>query len=437
MRVVVGGRILRDDDATLVQLGLAEGTVLHVVKAASSSVAAAASPSAATPLPPATSPAASAALAGVPGGAAGMRDMMNNPMMQALFENPQFMASIMEADPRMNALAEQNPEIRQMLRDPGFLRQMSRAMRNPDLMNEMMRNQDRALSNIESIPGGMAALSSMYTSMEQTERALGPTTPGTTDESNRRFAERIGANLETAGGDGPNDAALPNPWAAPASRPAPSGAGASLGAASPFAGLGGLGGAGSGGTGLGGMNPFGLPFANSASTGQTAMNGAAAGSGNPVDPPVNPFAALAGMNFGAPSAQQYQSNPGSQPNVDTRVNQMTQQLQLLQLLLQAQEQARAAANPAAAPSPAQPAFNPFATNPYAAFMPPLQPVAPAPAASVPLELAAPVVPPEERFKDQLESMSAMGFADTAKNVKALLAAGGNVDSAINYLLDMP
>ncbi len=36
------------------------------------------------------------------------------------------------------------------------------AARNPDLMREMMRGNDRALSNIEAMPGGFNALSRMY-----------------------------------------------------------------------------------------------------------------------------------------------------------------------------------------------------------------------------------------------------------------------------------
>jgi ubiquilin len=93
---------------------------------------------------------------------------------------------------------------------------------------------DRALSNIEAIPGGMSALESMYGSILQEESAL-ETRSGTTDESNRRFAEQLGANIET--GEGPNQAALPNPWApAPATRTAanPSGANAAGANANPF-----------------------------------------------------------------------------------------------------------------------------------------------------------------------------------------------------------
>ncbi len=34
--------------------------------------------------------------------------------------------------------------------------------RNPAMLQELMRSQDRALSNLESIPGGYSALQRMY-----------------------------------------------------------------------------------------------------------------------------------------------------------------------------------------------------------------------------------------------------------------------------------
>lgn len=39
--------------------------------------------------------------------------------------------------------------------------------RNPAMMQEMMRNQDRALSNLESVPGGYSALRRMYTDIQE------------------------------------------------------------------------------------------------------------------------------------------------------------------------------------------------------------------------------------------------------------------------------
>ncbi|KAF8892772.1 hypothetical protein CPB84DRAFT_1783496 [Gymnopilus junonius] len=43
-------------------------------------------------------------------------------------------------------------------------------------------------------------------------------------------------------------------------------------------------------------------------------------------------------------------------------------------------------------------------------------------------------PPEERFQVQLQQLQDMGFTNATQNVRALLATGGNVHSAIEYIL---
>ena len=48
-----------------------------------------------------------------------------------------------------------------------FIPQTMELARNPAMMQEMMRNQDRALSNLESIPGGYNALRRMYTDIQE------------------------------------------------------------------------------------------------------------------------------------------------------------------------------------------------------------------------------------------------------------------------------
>ncbi|KAF8955842.1 hypothetical protein BDZ97DRAFT_1855158 [Flammula alnicola] len=42
-------------------------------------------------------------------------------------------------------------------------------------------------------------------------------------------------------------------------------------------------------------------------------------------------------------------------------------------------------------------------------------------------------PPEERFQVQLQQLQDMGFTNAAQNIRALLATGGNVQSAIDYI----
>jgi ubiquilin len=54
--------------------------------------------------------------------------------------------------------------------------------------------------------------------------------------------------------------------------------------------------------------------------------------------------------------------------------------------------------------------------------------------------SAPVQPvsnPEERYQNELAQLREMGFTDPAKNVRALLASGGDVNLAIEYLFNQP
>ena len=62
----------------------------------------------------------------------------------------------------MRKIAEENPEFGDMIRDGKFLEQMSEATRNPTMMKELQRNTDRAMANIESMPGGFDALKRAY-----------------------------------------------------------------------------------------------------------------------------------------------------------------------------------------------------------------------------------------------------------------------------------
>lgn len=95
-----------------------------------------------------------------------MEQMLSSPMMNSLLSNPDIMNSMIEGNPQMQELLERNPELRSMMRDPEFIQQSMEAMRNPSMMREMMRNTDRAMSNIESLPGGSAALHKLYNEVQ-------------------------------------------------------------------------------------------------------------------------------------------------------------------------------------------------------------------------------------------------------------------------------
>merc|ERR1719454_2795060 len=75
-----------------------------------------------------------------------------------MMENPEIMRSLMSMNPQMQQLMEQRPEIARMFEDPEVLQQSMQMMRNPSLMREMQRNADRAMGQLDVLPGGHNAL---------------------------------------------------------------------------------------------------------------------------------------------------------------------------------------------------------------------------------------------------------------------------------------
>ena len=78
--------------------------------------------------------------------------------------------------------------------------------RNPARRQEMMRSYDRAMSNIENIPGGFSHLARIHSEIQEPlMEALNP----------RGNAPAPGTNIQTPVAGAPNSEPLPNPWAAP------------------------------------------------------------------------------------------------------------------------------------------------------------------------------------------------------------------------------
>ncbi|XP_060067216.1 ubiquilin-1-like [Ylistrum balloti] len=252
--LIFAGKILKDAD-TLEQHGIKDGLTVHlVIKSANRSqqqaaeVSAAASPSAPSPAgvqPPAGQPNIAETPFGVGGlgGLAGLgnlgmgsanfmemqqrvqremmsnpemlRNMMDNPFVQQLMSNPDVMRQMITTNPQMRELMERNPEITHMLNNPDLMRQTMELARNPAMLQELMRSQDRAMSNLESIPGGFNALQRMYHDIQEpmmnaAQEGFGSRNP---------FAslvpgESSGANTNADGQQGrENTDPLPNPWA--------------------------------------------------------------------------------------------------------------------------------------------------------------------------------------------------------------------------------
>ncbi|XP_021508850.2 LOW QUALITY PROTEIN: ubiquilin-3 [Meriones unguiculatus] len=89
--------------------------------------------------------------------------LADDPFIQGLLSNTGLVRQLVLDNPHMQQLIQQNPEIGHILNNPEIMRQTMEFLRNPSMMQEMMRSQDRALSNLESIPGGYNVLRTMYT----------------------------------------------------------------------------------------------------------------------------------------------------------------------------------------------------------------------------------------------------------------------------------
>ncbi|XP_013931218.1 PREDICTED: ubiquilin-1-like [Thamnophis sirtalis] len=93
-------------------------------------------------------------------------EVMQHPFVQNLFGDTEQVRQMIMSVPQMQQLAEQNPEINHILNNSEFLREMIDVATSPAVMDEIIRNHDRALSNLESTPGGYSALQQLYNDIE-------------------------------------------------------------------------------------------------------------------------------------------------------------------------------------------------------------------------------------------------------------------------------
>merc|ERR1719203_1147090 len=127
-------------------------------------------------------------------------------MMKQMMQNPELMANLFNSSPALKELMKQNPQLRHVLKDPSLMQHAMKAASNPEYYNEMLKNNDRALRNIESIPGGFSALSRLYNSIQKPmERAM-----------DDMFRQRHGKDITTISdidkSNGPTNKPLDNPW---------------------------------------------------------------------------------------------------------------------------------------------------------------------------------------------------------------------------------
>lgn len=393
-----------------------------------------------------------------------LRQMMDNPLIQDLMSNTDYVRTLLTSNPQMQQLMERNPEISHLLNNPELLRQTMQMVRNPAMLQELMRTQDRALSNLESVPGGYNALRRMYSELQ--EPMLNAAQEQFGSNPFAELAQGNAGNQNTTQGTEVRDP-LPNPWA---SRPATGTTTGSTPASAPSSG--GLGSLFGGLPAGGALNSPGIQSLMQQITSDPQMLQ------NMMSSPMMQQA-MQSMTQNPELMQQMLSsnpllagNPQLQEQMRQMLPQMTQQLQnpemmslfsnpqALEAMLQIQrgmdQLQRVAPNlmpgmqgmgnpfagltggaaPASgtAPGTNDPAAAPSATNTDARNLANLMSRMFTSGSAGGTGGFAAGPPPEERFRSQLEQLAAMGFVNREANIAALIATFGDVNAAVERLL---
>lgn len=136
-----------------------------------------------------------------------MRTVLDSPLVQQMMNNPDTMRSLITSNPQMQELMQRNPEISHMLNNPELLRQTMELARNPSMLQELMRSQDRAMSNLESVPGGYSALQRIYRDIQEPMMNVASGFGGNPFAG---LVDRGSSENPQAGQENRNP--LPNPW---------------------------------------------------------------------------------------------------------------------------------------------------------------------------------------------------------------------------------
>lgn len=373
-----------------------------------------------------------------------MVQIMENPFVQSMLSNPDLMRQLIMANPQMQQLIQRNPEISHMLNNPDIMRQTLELARNPAMMQEMMRNQDRALSNLESIPGGYNALRRMYTDIQE------PMLNAAQEQFGGNPFASLVSSPSSAEGTQPsrteNRDPLPNPWApqTPQSSPASGSTGSTTTTVSASAGN-----ATSTPAGQGTPGPNLVPGAGASMFNTPGMQSLLQQITENPQLMQNMLSApymrsmMQSLSQNPDLAAQMQ-NPDtlsamSNPRAMQALLQIQQGLQTLATeapgLIPGFTSGLAAGNSGGPAGTTAPSTAPAEdTNPQGGAAEPghqqfIQQM---------LQALAGVNPqlqsPEVRFQQQLEQLSAMGFLNREANLQALIATGGDINAAIERLL---
>ena len=397
-----------------------------------------------------------------------LRQMMENPLIQDLMSNTDYVRTLLTSNPQMQNLMERNPEISHLLNNPELLRQTMEMVRNPAMLQELMRTQDRALSNLESVPGGYNALRRMYSELQ--EPMLNAAQEQFASNPFAELAQGTGSQNSTQGTEVRDP--LPNPWAA---RPATttssnsttaSAAPSSGGTGSPFSAL---------GTGSGMLNSPGMQSLMQQITSDPQMIQ------NMMSSPMMQQAMQSMSQNPELMQQMLASNPmlAGNPQLQEQMRQMMPQMsqhlqnpdvislfsnpQALEAIMQIQrgmEQLQrvapnlvtgmggmanpfagltgglpaAGGTPVANNAPGSAPTPPPATNADLRHLPDLMRVLMSNSAGTGVGGQGAGPPPEERYRSQLEQLAAMGFVNREANIAALIATFGDVNAAVERLL---
>ncbi|XP_063368090.1 ubiquilin-4 [Cydia amplana] len=367
-----------------------------------------------------------------------LRQVLDNPLVQQMMNDPENMRTLITSNPQMQDLMARNPEISHMLNNPELLRQTMELARNPAMLQELMRSHDRALSNLESIPGGYNALQRMYRDIQE------PMLNAASSMAGNPFSGLVDSSDGTNPQQGAeNRQPLPNPWQ-----------------------RGGGGGGGTGGAGAGaGSGPGLINTPGMQSLLQQMSENPRLVQSMLSAPYTNSMlqALAADPDMASRLINQnpmFANNPQLQEQMRTMMPQMLAQLQnpemqqmmsnpqALNALLQIQqgmEQLRtaapslvtnlglgvgAAAAPAAPPPPATPAPQARQQQNEELFSQFMQRMV----AAMANNQNNSSQPPEQRYSQQLEQLTAMGFLNREANLQALIATFGDVNAAVERLL---
>ncbi|OCU01142.1 hypothetical protein XELAEV_18006928mg [Xenopus laevis] len=500
--LIFAGKILKDQD-TLSQHGIHDGLTVHLViktqnrsQAATASQASSSSTSTTNSTTSSSSTSTTSTTTSTPfglgglGGLAGLSSLgmnssnfselqsqmqqqlmsnpemmvqiMENPFVQSMLSNPDLMRQLIMANPQMQQLIQRNPEINHMLNNPDIMRQTLELARNPAMMQEMMRNQDRALSNLESIPGGYNALRRMYTDIQE------PMLNAAQEQfGGNPFASLVSdaSNADNQPSRTENRDPLPNPWA-PASSTA-------------------------GSTSTGNTTEVNSTGSNATTTtSSSTLPNLGAGMFNTpgmqsLMQQITENPQLMQNMLSAPYMRSMMQSLGQNPELAAQVmqnnplfsgnpqlqEQMRQQLPFFLQQMQNPETLSAMSNPRAMQALLQiqqglqtlateaPSLVPRVNPPFgglgSANSSPASVPSPAPTEnSSPLsglseaghqqfveqmlQALSGANPqnqnPEVRFQPQLEQLTAMGFLNREANIQALIATGGDINAAIERLL---